>query len=67
MIRAKGVEMELLRKEIRRQFESPATQRFLRLHPALRPETTLPAEFDNLLAQLDKAEQGPNGQGERLG
>ena len=67
MLGDRSEDMELLRNEIRRQFESPATQRFLRSHPVLRVESELPGDLDALLARLDRVEKRRAGQGERLG
>lgn len=61
---ARSEEMDLLREEIRRQFESPATQRFLRSHPSLRVEAELPGELDALLARLDRVEHTRTRKGE---
>lgn len=57
-------DMDLLREEIRRQFESPATQRFLRSHPSLRVEAELPGDLDALLARLERVEHTWTAKGE---
>lgn len=45
-----------LQKEIRRQFGSAGTSRFLRGLPAFQVERKIPERFAVLLAELDRAE-----------
>ncbi|MBL8576878.1 MAG: hypothetical protein JNK47_06605 [Mesorhizobium sp.] len=49
-----------LRQEIRKQFGSAATTRFVRSIPAFHVENAMPERFTDLLAQLDRAETGPS-------
>lgn len=53
-----------LQTEIRRQFGSAGTSRFLRSLPDFRVEQKVPQRFADLLAELDRAESAPrNGRG----
>jgi len=50
-----------LRHEIRKQFGSAATTRFVRNIPAFRVDNAMPERFTNLLAELDRTEAGKSG------
>ncbi|MEQ1941079.1 hypothetical protein ABMA32_01515 [Mesorhizobium sp. VNQ89] len=50
-----------LRQEIRKQFGSAATTRFVRNIPAFRVDNAMPERFTNLLAELDRTEAGKSG------
>lgn len=47
---------KILQEEIRRQFGSAGTSRFLRALPDLKVEHQIPDRFTNLLTELDRAE-----------
>jgi hypothetical protein len=46
-----------LRDEIRKQFVSPATARFLQALPSFKVDPDLPDRLDGLLAELDRTER----------
>ena len=46
----------MLRHEIRRQFNAPATARFLNALPTFRVDTSIPDRFDRLLNELERCE-----------
>jgi hypothetical protein len=50
-----------LQDEIRKQFGSAATSRFLRALPGFRVDHKLPERFSSLLAELDRAESDQRG------
>jgi hypothetical protein len=55
---------KFLQKEIRRQFGSAGTSRFLRALPDFQVEQKIPERFVNLLTELDRAEsERRNGKG----
>jgi hypothetical protein len=56
MTRNNGDRREELAADIRRQFGTEATMRFLRTLPAFRIETDLPDRFKELLERLDGKE-----------
>ncbi len=47
---------KILQEQIRRQFGSAGTSRFLRALPSLQVEHKIPERFTNLLTELDHAE-----------
>lgn len=49
-------EKRQLRDEIRRQFVSPATARFLQALPPFKVDPVMPDTFNRLLGELDKTE-----------
>ncbi|MDQ2632942.1 MAG: hypothetical protein M3Y43_00880 [Pseudomonadota bacterium] len=52
---------KLLQTEIRRQFGSAGTSRFLRALPGFQVEQQLPDRFADLLSELDRAESDRGG------
>jgi len=54
----KGDKRTELATDIRRQFTTEATARFLRTLPTFRPEADLPERFRELLDRLDGIEAG---------
>ena len=55
---------KILQQEIRRQFGSAGTSRFLRALPSFQVEQKIPDRFANLLTELDHAESDRrNGKG----
>ena len=63
MTRNNGERQEGLRDEIRRQFGSPVTTRYLRALPPFQCEPGIPDRFAELLSELDRVEgrRGMNG------
>jgi hypothetical protein len=51
---------KILQEEIRRQFGSAGTSRFLRALPQFQVENRIPERFLNLLNELDRAESDGN-------
>ncbi len=51
----------MLQAEIRRQFGSPGTARFLHSLPAFQLQDETPDRFVNLLSELDRAEAEQSG------
>ena len=56
MSRSRTDSANILQKEIRRQFGSVGTSRFVRALPGFGVEHKIPERFANLLAELDRAE-----------
>lgn len=56
MTRNNGERPENLCDEIRRQFGSPVTTRYLRALPPFKFEPGIPDQFADLLVELDRAE-----------
>ena len=56
MSRSRTDSANILQKEIRRQFGSVGTSRFVRALPGFGVEHKIPDRFANLLAELDRAE-----------
>lgn len=52
---------KILQDEIRKQFGSAGTSRFLHALPGLRAEHRIPERFVSLLKELDRAESERNG------
>jgi hypothetical protein len=52
---------KILQDEIRKQFGSVGTSRFLHALPGFQPEHRIPGRFVNLLKELDRAENERNG------
>jgi hypothetical protein len=48
--------VKIMQEEIRKQFGSAGTSRFLRTLPGFQVEHKIPERFTNLLAELDRAE-----------
>ena len=61
MPRHKPDSANILQNEIRKQFGSAATSRFLRALPGFRVDHKIPERFSNLLAELDRAESDQRG------
>ncbi|MEP9386704.1 hypothetical protein [Mesorhizobium sp. KR9-304] len=61
MPRNKPNSANILQDEIRKQFGSAGTSRFLRALPGFRVEHKIPERFSNLLAELDRAESSQRG------
>jgi hypothetical protein len=55
--------MKTLQNEIRRQFGSAGTARFLRALPVFRPEAGIPKRFASLLTELERAEDDQRNAG----
>jgi hypothetical protein len=56
MTRNRQDNSNILQEEIRRQFVSAGTVRFLHSLPAFQVERHMPERFHNLLSELDRAE-----------
>jgi hypothetical protein len=56
MSRNKSNNMNILQHEIRRQFNSAGTSRFLRALPGFEVEAAIPMRLVDLLKELDRAE-----------
>jgi hypothetical protein len=56
MTRNRQDSSKILQEEIRRQFRSAGTVRFLHTLPAFQVEHGIPERFNNLLSELDRAE-----------
>ena len=67
MSRSRTDSANILQKEIRRQFGSVGTSRFLRALPGFRLEQKIPERFANLLAELDRAEADQQNVGHTSG
>jgi len=52
---------KILQDEIRKQFGSAGTSRFLHALPGFQPEHRIPERFANLLKELDRAENERSG------
>ena len=61
MSRKKPDSASILQDEIRRQFGSAGTSRFLRALPDFQMERRIPERFLKLLNELDRAEAERNG------
>ena len=61
MTRNRQDNSNILQEEIRRQFGSAGTVRFLHSLPAFQVERHMPERFHNLLSELDRAESDQCG------
>ena len=67
MSRIRTDSANILQKEIRRQFGSAGTSRFVRALPGFGVEHKIPERFANLLAELDRAEADQQNVGHTSG
>jgi len=65
MARKMQHDANILQQEIRKQFGSPSTSRFLRALPGLQVEAGIPDRFADLLRELDRAETGRRDAGRK--
>ncbi len=63
MTRNRQDSSKILQEEIRRQFGSAGTVRFLHTLPAFQVENGIPEQFRNLLSELDRVESEKHGFG----
>ncbi len=63
MTRNRQDNSNILQEEIRRQFGSAGTVRFLHTLPTFQVESGMPERFRNLLSELDRVESDQSGSG----